>query len=81
MVLYVGNGDNDVRVGEVYFHANLAGELFVCLSNWPVTEATSQWKKVHVKEEFIIVPSALLLQAVIYTPAKVGQISTILVPQ
>ena len=80
VVLYKGDGLNDIRVGEVYFHASLGGELLVGLSNWPVKQETSQWKKVVVREEFTIVPSTCLLQSVIFTPAKVGNIATVLMP-
>ena len=48
MVLYRGDGHNDFRVSEVYFHASLGGELFACLSHWPLKRETSQWKKVIV---------------------------------
>ena len=80
-VLYSGNDDNDVRVGEVYFHANLDGKLLVGLSNWPVMRAASQWKKVRVKDELIVISTARLLQSAIYTQTAVGKLSTVLVPQ
>ena len=40
VVLYTGGGPNggcnDIRVGQVYFHAVLQGKLLVCLSHWPL---------------------------------------------
>ena len=48
VVLYRGDGHNDFRVGEVHFHASLGGEIFACLSHWPLKRETSQWKKVIV---------------------------------
>ena len=35
VVLYKVAGRDDTRVGEVYFHALLGGDLLVCLSHWP----------------------------------------------
>ena len=32
VVLYRGSGHNDIRVGEVYFHASLGGELLDCIT-------------------------------------------------
>ena len=80
VVLYLGDGISlgDTRVGEVYFFASLGGEILACLSHWHVKQATSQWKKVVVSEEFTIVPAAWLLQSLLLTPAKVGNTSTVL---
>ena len=84
VVLYRGGGHNDLRIGEVYFHASLGGELFACLSHWPLSSAlereTSHWKKVVVHNDFTIVPSACLLQSLIYAPAKEGKLATVLMP-
>ena len=80
VVLYLGDDHSDIRVGEVYFHASCGGELLTCLSHWPVSQETSKWKKVVVMEEFSIVPSACLLQSVIFSPAKVGKKATVLMP-
>ena len=33
VVLYLGDGHSDIRVGEIYFHANIGGELIARLSN------------------------------------------------
>ena len=79
-VLYRGDGHNDFRVGEVQFHASLGGEMLACLSHWPVQQETTHWRTAVVREEFTIVPSAWLLQSVIFTPAKVGQLTTVLMP-
>ena len=82
VVLY--QADGKIQVGEVYFHAKLdisgRGEIFTCLSNWPVKVETNHWKKVKVREEFTILPSACVQKACIYTPADVGSIATVLVP-
>ena len=80
VVLYLGGGHSDIRVGEVYFHASLGGEMLACLADWAVKQETSHWKKAVVREEFTIVPSAWLLQAVIFTPAKVGNLATVPMP-
>ena len=66
VVLYRGDGHNDFRVGEVHFHASLGGEIFACLSHWPLKRETSQWKKVIVENGLTIVPSAWL-ETVSYT--------------
>ena len=81
VVLYSGNDDNDVRVGEVFFHANLDGKFLVGLSNWPVKRATSQRIKAFVQDELIVISTARLLQSAIYTQTAVGKLSTVLVPQ
>ena len=79
VVLYKGDG-HDTRVGEVFFHAMLRGELLVCLSHWPTIRETRRYKKVVVTEEFTILPSACMLQSVIFTPEEVGKQSTVLLP-
>ena len=84
VVLYTGGGPNggcnDTRVGEVYFHAVLRGELLVCLSHWPMRRESTHWRKVVVAEEFTIVPAERMVQSVIFTPTDVGQQSTVFVP-
>ena len=84
VVLYTGGGPNggcnDTRVGEVYFHAVLRGELLVCLTHWPMRRDSTHWRKVVVAEEFTIAPSERIVQSVIFTPTDVGQQSTVLVP-
>ena len=84
VVLYTGGGPNggcnDTRVGEVYFHAVLRGELLVCLTHWPMRRDSTHWRKVVVAEEFTIVPSERMVQSVIFTPTEVGQQSTVFVP-
>ena len=80
VVLYRGDGHNDFRVGEVFFHASLGSEMFAGLSHWPLRHETSHWKKVVVRNECTIVPSAWLLQSLIFTPAKVGTLATVLMP-
>ena len=79
VVLYKGDG-HDSRVGEVLFHAILRGEMFVYLSHWPTRRETIHWKKAVVSDEFSILPSACLLQSVIFTPTRVGRQCTVLVP-
>ena len=79
VVLYKGDG-HDTRVGEVFFHAMLRGELLVCLSHWPTRRETTHWRKAVVSEEFTILQSGRMLQSVIFTPSKVGQLSTVLMP-
>ena len=71
---------HDTRVGEVLFHAMLQGEMFVCLSHWPTKREERHYKKVVVREKFIILPSACMQQSVIFTPTAVGQQSTVLMP-
>ena len=78
VVLYLGDGYNEIRVGEVYFHASCDADCFTCLSSWPARQETSRWKKVVVMEEFHIVPCAWLLQSVIFSPAKVGGTAAVL---
>ena len=84
VVLYTGGGPNggcnDTRVGEVYFHAVLRGELLVCLSHWPMRREATHWRKVVVAAEFTIVPAERMVQSVIFTPTYVGKQSTVFVP-
>ena len=84
VVLYTGGGPNggctDTRVGEVFFHAVLRGELLVCLSHWPLRRESTHWRKVVVAEECTIVPAERMVQSVIFTPTDVGQQSTVFVP-
>ena len=79
VVLYKGDG-HDTRVGEVFFHAMLRGELLVCLSHWPTKREAIHWKKAVVSEDCDILPSGRMLQSVIFTPTEVGHQSTVLVP-
>ena len=79
VVLYKGDG-HDTRVGEVFFHAVLRGELLVCLSHWPTKREAIHWKKAVVSEDCDILPSGRMLQSVIFTPTEVGHQSTVLVP-
>ena len=77
---YRGSGHNDIRVGEVYYHVILGDQLLAVVSHWPLKEGTSKWKKVIVTNNMTIVPSAWLLQSVIYAPAAVGNKATVLMP-
>ena len=80
VVLYRGDDHDDLRVGQVYFHAICGGEMLACLSHWPLKRAASQWRKVVVENECAVVPSTLLLQSCIYTPAPLGKVATVLMP-
>ena len=81
VVLYCGGGLRaNVQAGEVYFHASIGGECITCLSNWPVNGETEHWKKVVVADQPCTVPSAWLLQSVIFSPASVGKKATVLMP-
>ena len=98
VVLYTGGGPNggctDTRVGEVFFHAVLHGQVLVGLSHWPLkrssrermerTERTERTerreRKVSVCDEFCIVPAEQVMHSVIFKPASVGHQSTIFVP-
>ena len=78
VVLYKSH--NKFQVGELDFIASLGGEMFACLSHWPVQDKTAHWKKVVVTNEFTIVPAACILQSLIFTPTNVGKIATVLIP-
>ena len=81
VVLYRGDDHDDLRVGQVYFHAICGGEMLTCLSHWPLKQAASQWRKVVVENESCtVVPSTWLLQPCIYTPAPLGKVATVLMP-
>ena len=64
---YLADGCSDVRVGKVKSHANCDCDLVTCVSHWPVTHDTSQYKEAVVNDEYTVVPSAWLLQAVIFS--------------
>ena len=80
VVLYRGDGHSDDRVGEIDFIASLGGKTYTCLSNWPVQHKTGQWRKAVVTNEFTIVPAACMLTSLIFTPTKVGNVATVLMP-
>ena len=84
VVLYTGGGPNggctDTRVGEMFFHAVLRGQVLVGLSHWPLKRAWPHWIKVSVCDEFCIVPAEQVMHSVLFTPANVGHQSTIFVP-
>ena len=83
VVLYTcgpNGGCNDTRIGEMYFHALLNGELLVCLFHWPMKNESKHWRKVLVTEDLTIVPSERMVQSVIFTPTNVGQQSKVFVP-
>ena len=80
-VRYKGGGHTDTRDGEVLFHALLLGaSISFCLSHWPTRREATHWRKTDVSEELTILPSACMLQSVIFTPTEVGQQSTVLMP-
>ena len=84
VVLYTGGGPNggctDTRVGEVAFHAVLHDQVLVGLSHWPLKKAWTHWIKVSVSNEFYIVSAEQVMHSVIFTPANVGDQSTVFVP-
>ena len=80
VVLYRGDGHRDARAGEIDFIASLGGKTYTCLSRWPVQQKTGQWLKAAVTNEFTIVPAACMLTPLIFTPTKVGNVATILMP-
>ena len=70
----------DTLVGEIYWFAYVGSDFVVGLSAWPVMKICGRYRKVHVVENFSIIPSARLLQAMIFTPTEVGKVATIIVP-
>ena len=67
-------------MGEVFFFANIDGELLVGLSAWRLKEDLGRYRKVVVEDNCSIIPFARLLQAMIFTPTDVGKIATVIMP-
>ena len=79
VALYL-DGDENTLVGEIYWFASIGGELLVGLSAWQVKKDLGRYRKVVVEENLTIIPSARLLQAMIFTPTEVGNIATVIMP-
>ena len=71
---------NEVRGGEVSFHAGCGFDIFTGISDWPVIEDSLRYKKARVRTECTVIRSACIQQAVTFSQAKVGCISTVLMP-
>ena len=80
VVLYRGDGHSDDQVGEIDFFASLGGKTYTCLSKWPVQKKADKFVKAVAANDFTIVPAACLLMPLIFTPTKVGNVATILMP-
>ena len=76
------DGDNceNTLVGEIYWFASIGGELLVGLSAWQIKNKLGRYRKTVVEENLPIIPSARLLQAMIFTPTEVGKIATVIMP-
>ena len=78
VVLFSDGGDT--LVGEIYWFASVDSELVVGISAWPLKKDCGRYRKVRVEENLSIIPSARLLQAMIFTPTEVGKIATVICP-
>lgn len=79
-VALFSDGCVNTKVGEIYWYAEIGGEIVVGLSEWRLKSTCSIYRKVRVEENFSIIPSARLLQAMIFTPTAVGKIATVIMP-
>ena len=79
-VALFSDGGVDTLVGEIYWFASVGSEFVVGLSTWPVMKICGRYRKVRVVENFSIIPSARLLQAMIFTPTEVGKVATVILP-
>ena len=79
-VVLFSDGGEYTLVGEIYWFALVGSEFVVCLSSWPVLKICGRYRKVLVAENFDIIPSDRLLQAMIFTPTDMGKIATVIMP-
>ena len=79
-VALFSDGGVNTLVGEIYWFASVGSELVVGLSAWPVVKICGRYRKVRVVEDFSIIPSARLLQAMIFTPTDMGKVATMIMP-
>ena len=81
VVLY-WDGDNceNTLVGEIYFFAKIGDELLVGLSAWQVKKDLGRYRKVVVEDKFPIIPSARLLQAMIFSSTEMDKTATVMMP-
>ena len=79
-VALFSDGGVNTLVGEIYWFASVGSELVVGFSTWPVRKNCGRYRKVLVVEDFSIIPSARLLQAMIFTPTDMGKVATVIMP-
>ena len=79
VALYL-DSDGNTLVGEVYWFAKIAGEVFVGLSAWHLKQDLGICRKVVMEDNFSIVPLARLMQAMIFAATEIGKIATVIMP-
>ena len=79
-VALFSDGGVNTLVGEIYWFASIGDVLLVCLSAWQVKKDLGRYRKVAVEENCSIIPSARLLQAMIFTPTDMGKVATVIMP-
>ena len=67
-------------VGEIRWFALVESDFVVGVSTWPVLRTCGMYQKVRVQENVSIAPASWIMQAMIYTPAQVGQVATVIMP-
>ena len=78
-VALCSNGVNNF-VGEIRWFALVGSDLVVGVSTWPLLRTCGMYRKVCVQDNVSIVPASWIMQAMIYTPAQVGQVATVIMP-
>ena len=74
------DGRSEEAVGEIYWFALIDTEFVVRLSTWPVVKTCGRYRKCRVAENFPIIRTARLKQAMIFTPTEVGKVATVILP-
>ena len=72
--------DGRRRFGQVFFHVSVNGRLHSCVSPWDTIEEHGRMAKCIVRDAPIVLASSQIFESCVYSSAKVGTVSQIIVP-
>lgn len=71
-------GDGARMVGQVHFHVQIGGEAWTCVSEWSVQETSGNHLKCIVRYAPVFIDTERLVDACVFSKARAGEISHVL---
>ena len=70
----------DMAIGEIYFHAQVKGQCWSCISQWETVQQAVGATRCRVRELPLFLSSDLIGEPVVFAPAEESKIATALWP-
>ncbi len=80
VIVYKEQGSDGMKIGKVFFHAEVDGQLWCCVSAWRLVSFSDALAKCVVTDNHVLVRGENVVQSCIFWDCRVGEISQVIVP-